>query len=259
MKESLDEGVDPNYRSKKGATPLFMAIWEDQGEILKILIESGADVDEATTGVKASGNAGALQLAAIIDSTSAAKALLKAGVPVDDLNLKGHSALHYAASKGFYEMCLLLLDGGATVDLKTQDGDNVAALYMAARQGYLEVVKLLISKGADVNKNDSKLGLPPLMAAVVGNTGSIIQELIASGAKVNVKASNGWTPLFYAAVYGYKVSIKTLVKNGADKSMIVSGFSPLEALCMCSTWSDPGESCNLKACKAPKLMRKLLS
>ena len=64
-----------------------------------------------------------------------------------------------ACEYGYLEIAKLLLDNGAKVDLKDEDGWN--AFIFACYNGYLEIAKLLLDNGAEVNSvnNDHLTGL----------------------------------------------------------------------------------------------------
>ena len=54
-----------------------------------------------------------------------------------------------AAAKGNAKTVLSLVDGGA--DINAKDNDGQTALMKAAREGHVGIVELLLKKGADVN------------------------------------------------------------------------------------------------------------
>lgn len=55
---------------------------------------------------------------------------------------------HYAARHGRIEICRLLLDAGADVNVQTSSG-RATALHRAAYSGHCDVVRLLLQRGAD--------------------------------------------------------------------------------------------------------------
>ena len=59
------------------------------------------------------------------------------------------TALHLAANKGYYEIVQALINRGALVDARDEQG--ATPLHLAANNGYLIVVQELIRAGADVN------------------------------------------------------------------------------------------------------------
>jgi len=69
------------------------------------------------------------------------KRLLEQGADVDARNDYGTTALMFASDYGHAEIIRLLLDHGASVDLKDARGHT--ALMFAANKGYEEIVKIL--------------------------------------------------------------------------------------------------------------------
>jgi ankyrin repeat protein len=81
------------------------------------------------------------------------RVLLEGGANLDKTNDLGCTALHYAAHNGQLDVCRLLLDWGAKVDPLNMSKDT--PLHYAAFAGNLSLVKLLVWRGADVSlKND---------------------------------------------------------------------------------------------------------
>jgi ankyrin repeat protein len=82
------------------------------------------------------------------------RALLEEGANVEETDVNTSTALHAAAWHGHLNVCRLLLDWGAKVD--HVDRWKNTPLHDAAREGRLSVVKLLVERGADVGlKNDN--------------------------------------------------------------------------------------------------------
>jgi ankyrin repeat protein len=109
----------------------------------------------------------------------------------------GATALHMAAQEGHVVIVLLLLEAGASPNIKTHYND--APLHLAAENGHSDIVKLLLDEKADPNiKNQA--GLTPLDEAVYKNHlkisslldgfeqnmhSCIVQRMQALGFKIN--------------------------------------------------------------------------
>jgi ankyrin repeat protein len=78
------------------------------------------------------------------------RVLLESGGNVERSNGFRNTALHLAALKGHLEVCRLLLDWGAKVD--PLNVWQYTPLHYAAWRGHLSVVKLLVERGADVSR-----------------------------------------------------------------------------------------------------------
>lgn len=99
-----------------GAEPVFEG---DYFDILKFLIDGGADVNLAGTGGMTP-----LHEAAYGDggNATAVRMLLQHGAKVDVLNAEGDSPLHLACQRGEYYCVKLLLEAGANLNLTDSDG-----------------------------------------------------------------------------------------------------------------------------------------
>jgi ankyrin repeat protein len=85
-----------------------------------------------------------LMLAAINNQLELAQVLIERGA---DINRKGWTPLHYAATRGHREMMRLLLDHDAYIDSESDNGTT--PLMMAAYYASPLAVKLLLEAGAD--------------------------------------------------------------------------------------------------------------
>lgn len=142
------------------------------------------------------------------------KTLIEAGVDVRAANIRGETALYFAALNGDTEAVQMLLAAGADVDAQ----DNYykeTPLKRAAGRGHTEVVRALIAAGADVNARDND-NSTALMSAVFGRKAEIVQMLIAAGADVNAKDDKNETALWWAAHEGHIEIAKALIAAGAD-------------------------------------------
>ena len=102
------------------------------------------------------------------------------------------------------------LDEGA--DINAKDGD-FTLLMKAAMEGYLKTAKLLIDKGAEIDARTNE-GTSALMAASMGGYTKIVELLLNAGANTKIKNSMGYTAEMYAKEKGYTNIISLLNKVG---------------------------------------------
>lgn len=101
------------------------------------------------------------------------KSLLKKGADINQVGLyRDGSALHLAARSGQQEIAQLLIDSGATVDIR--DLSDYTPLHNAAWNGNLDIVKLLLNSGADITARNYS-GLTPLACAYRNNQIEVIE------------------------------------------------------------------------------------
>jgi hypothetical protein len=133
--------VDVTSTLKSGKTMLSWASLQGHTQIVKLLLDKGADVN-AQGGYM--GNA--LQAASGEGHEQVVKLLLDKGADVNAQGGNYDNALQAASEGGHEQVIKLLLD--KNVDVNTQGGHYGNALQAASRIGHEQVVKLLLDKGA---------------------------------------------------------------------------------------------------------------
>lgn len=124
-----------NIQGNYGNTALMKASREGKFEIVKELLDAGADIALKN----ADGNT-ALWLACFSENSSIVEILIDAGIEIDTLNINGVTPLMYAASSGKENMVTLLLNAGADVSIKNPD--DFTALDLAASAKILKMLRL---------------------------------------------------------------------------------------------------------------------
>jgi hypothetical protein len=139
VKKMLSDGIDPNVCYEDGYSALEIAASNDNFDIIKMLLEAGADPDSRLPGQKS-----ALMLLCARGSSDikSIKILLEAGANVNLKDKYGHTALMLAAiSHANLDIFVLLLVAGADPMIKDERGRT--ALDMAKLEGNLKIVKFL--------------------------------------------------------------------------------------------------------------------
>jgi ankyrin repeat protein len=108
-----------NAYSPDGFTPLGFAVFFSQPEIVKALLDAGADVNLPS---RESMKVTPLASAAAAKQTDIARVLIAHGANVNAKAASGHIPLHEASANGNAELVRLLIDSGADVNAKTDDG-----------------------------------------------------------------------------------------------------------------------------------------
>ncbi len=128
-RQLLDGGVSVKNKGFPAPGPLRSAARRGHVDIVRLLLDAGAD------------HAGAVEAASCGGHLEVARLLLEAGASGDDCDEEGTSALISAAYAGFFDMVRLLVEHGADVDHR--DGDDVHALTESAFRGHTEIYNFL--------------------------------------------------------------------------------------------------------------------
>jgi len=178
--------------------PLRYAITRENMELIKLLLDAGADPNTSHGGEPL------ITTEAIEGKLDVIKLLVEHGAKVDAVNSQGATAMHCAAEKGFTEMITYLLDHGAALNSQLTAGHT--GVLLAASCGHPDAVKLLIDRGADISipttDGWTAIGLSY-------DNAEVTRLLMEAGANAD-RTNNTYTPLYLAAMYGY-TEVGTLV------------------------------------------------
>jgi len=244
VEELLNGGVVPDFVDQWGNNaPLPLAAKEGSLEIVQLLVEAGADVNNSTMNGRtpvgsALSQAPALLFAAAWGRLDIVEFLLASGADPNAIEEgDGVTPLQLAAWFNHPEIVTILLEYGAEVDIRRTDYEGMTGLQGAASSGATEVAELLIQAGADVNLQDLRFGNTALIYAVVyaleGDTQvEMTRMLLEAGADPNLASKRGKTPLMTAVqnnnISGLAEIITMLLEAGADPNrQDYIGDSPL--------------------------------
>ncbi|KAJ7999937.1 hypothetical protein DPEC_G00199580 [Dallia pectoralis] len=126
-------------------------------------------------------------------------------------------ALHAAAQRGLLEVCYMLVQAGAKLDV--QDKSMRTPLLEAIVNNHVGVTKYLVHSGACVyhTEEDGYTGLHH--ASKLGSL-EIVTLLLETGqVDINAQDSGGWTPIIWAAEHKHIQVIRALLNRGADVTL----------------------------------------
>lgn len=153
--EALRQNADIYAKNSDGCTPLHMAVFSMQPNMVLALLKAGASV-------RAFDRYGEtpLHYAAFSKQINMVQMLLNAGAIVDAQNIQGSTPLHKALvpldseSLGlFIQSCVNLVQAllNAGADVNAADYFKTTPLHMAIGNEDLNLVKILFRNGADIN------------------------------------------------------------------------------------------------------------
>jgi ankyrin repeat protein len=214
-------------------TALMWAAAEKHPEVVKLLLEHGADVHAKSK----------VRNVTIVTSMTPRIKASKDGAPVVDNG--GSTALVFSALSGDVESTKMLLAAGASPNETAADGNSV--LVLATFNGNGPAARTLLEAGADPNA--SAAGYTALHAAALRGDVETTRALLVKGANPNALITKGsparrfgsqWvlpgsliggTPLLVAALYVEVDIVRELVAHGANPTLALdNGTTPLLAI-----------------------------
>jgi len=214
----------------RGQTPLMWAAAQGHPAMVRVLVESGADVNTRSTVVTwerqrtaeprdkwlPPGGFTALLLAARAGCVDCVSVLAKSGAAINEIDPENHTALVLALMNGEFDVAGVLIDAG--IDVNIADNVGRTALYAAVDAHTMPASNRPAPKEADSTLSSM----------------DIIQKLLAKSATINAALraalpyrtkldrggdgvlGAGTTPLLRAAKAGDTPVIKLLLEKGAN-------------------------------------------
>ena len=220
-----------NGRDGGGSTPLHHAAGFGTLEMMKLLIDGGAEVD-------APNDRNSTPLHWAVSDGAKVRQLLENGADINAKTERQRTPLSLAAAMVFDIAPLkLLLDKGANPNIASIDGQT--PLMYAARAGNLEAMELLLAKKAEPLAVAGS-GAVALMAAAASRNAEAVKLLLEHGANVDAKTKRNETALSRAASRGAEDIVKLLLDEGAEVNIRdYQGHSPLLFAAMSESMSAP--------------------
>lgn len=214
IKVLLDSGADPN----KGisANSMFYAILKEDREIIHLLIKKSKTLKNK--------NNEFLAIAALHGDFESVKSLIQAGVDINDYDIifdgtgeenEYTHPLLSAILEGHLEIFDYLLP---LINLQSYTEIQIKALFSAAATDNLNALNILTKNEKKLEVRNDK-GQTPLMIAAKWGAEKSLQFLIQMNVNLNAVDHNGKTALMLAVEGGNVVIAKTLVQAGADISL----------------------------------------
>lgn len=160
MKLLIDAGADVNRNDCKGNTALLISSQQVHGDIVKLLINSGADVNIPDE----TGNT-ALMMASEQGNENMIDVLLKSGADVNTVGSDDTTALSIAISVNRGRCVDILVEAGANVNIGNDRGET--PLMFAAHKGDISLIRLLLKSGVEINRTINLTNLNSLMYHVL--------------------------------------------------------------------------------------------
>lgn len=213
VERMLGAGVDINEQNSAGRSLLGEAAVRNNAQVVKMLLDYGADPNHSDT---VSGFS-PLHEAALRGYTVVGRLLIEAEADINAIDSAQATPLHLACGNGHFDFAKLLLQARATVEAK--DGHAITPLHSATLYGDPRIVALLIAAEADVMARtkeswDLPGGMTPLHIAAADGNLTICRLLFEAGAFINAVDNDGKTPLNHAYIHEQHGVINYLTDKG---------------------------------------------
>jgi uncharacterized protein len=211
VERALAQGVNVNERDDAGVPPLLNAAESGNTDVVKILLDRGADVNARVIGPKR--EVYTTTGFQTVRNGQPGAAVVTTGRRIEYAANEDQTALIMASSRGHVAVVKMLLDRGADVNAQIGNGHWKGRTALSSAVGviprkettanYLEIAGILIDKGADVNAREAddirsdrwEEGVfnTVLMRACSNNAMNmdVVKLLVSRGADVNVVDKNG--------------------------------------------------------------------
>ena len=134
-------------------TELIQAVQNNQLSIVQSLLAIGANVNVRDRNAK--GHLTPLMIAAQQGNAEMVRLLLDSGADPYMLDsYSGDSVLHQACTSGSTEVIKLLIEAGAFVNAVSATGNHATPLHHALQHGHLACAEVLVDAGADLSLTD---------------------------------------------------------------------------------------------------------
>lgn len=225
----LDRGSNPVHRDQDGMTPLLLASYEGNEDVVELLLEAGVDVDE-TAGLDGEAQSTAavtpLLAAAAMGHMGTVSKLLFWGADVDAVDGEGRTALCVAATRGSVEVVRTLLDRG--LDENHKDDLGWTPLHAAACEGHKAVCGVLIEQGGMVRVGEMDIeGRTALILAAQEGHVSTVRLLLDKRCPIDHRAYDGHSALSAALLEEQTEVAELLMRRGADTDVRDAEGRPL--------------------------------
>ncbi|EEA24133.1 ankyrin repeat domain protein, putative [Talaromyces marneffei ATCC 18224] len=174
-----------DIKDPHGATALHYAAENGHEAVVKLLLESGADLN-------------------IQDQNERTPN----GAQVDRKDGLGRTTLSLIAMGGLEDLITIVVEKGA--DINSPDSNGWTPLWRASLNGSERMLQLLIEKGADTEAQDSHVSTPLIWAAKNGCEQMVVL-LLRAGADPKFQDRFGRTPLSWASTNGFESIVQQLM------------------------------------------------
>lgn len=209
IEELINRGVKINTFDNTENTPLHYAALYDNSYTIYFLIKKGALIDH-------SNNEGEtpLHYASLKGNNDCVEALISLDADINKVNIKGESALHYSIKSKNKNTMITLLKNGINTNICSYNG---TALHYAVHDYNVLFDLILFGVNANLKDQYGRTVFHELAKTSSDKKEDIIKLLSEHNVNINEKDNDGNTALHLAAIHQQYLTMKLLIKYGADE------------------------------------------
>lgn len=221
VKTLLDEGADVNAPDSTGTICLLTAVDIGNKDVVRLLVDRGSYLNGRNDNYETP-----LSLAVAKKNADVVSILLDKHANVNITDSFGNSPLHVAVANGDLQICKLILEKGKDVELDLQNVEGYTPFMLALINSHEEIATLLCEHNCDGSIAGAD-AIPPLLVAVQKKYYKVASALIKQGVEVNVSDKNHLTPLVCALENKSEAMAKELINADASVEVTQANKSPL--------------------------------
>jgi ankyrin repeat protein len=205
----LCQGEEVNERSEDGHTALSRAAWKGHLDIVDVLLHAGAEINVGDA------NTSPHILAAKYGHKEVVLRLIQEYIDkYGEISLFGR-VLNTASSQEYGEIVEIMVDAGIALKIEENKQISPSLLLAASLNGKIKLVKILLRHGADINVSDEAGRTPLMLSAKMGHK-EVVGHLLQKNAEIDRKDKQGHTALSLSAHAGNFEIVALLINAGSN-------------------------------------------
>ncbi|KAM6930997.1 ankyrin repeat and death domain-containing protein 1A [Xenentodon cancila] len=215
--KKLGKGLNANVRNVDNRTALHFAVAGKNNEAVQLLLQRRVKVDQ-----KDKYGVTPIHLAAWFGSLEILKSLVQAGAEQKVENEEGLNIMHCAAINNHTEIMEYIINDLQMTELDKNDQSGHRPFALAARHGCVEMLQVLMEPFDMATMNPDKKGDTPLHLAARNGHLDAVQLLLQSFDTRDEINTVGETALYQAADNGQEQCALALLEAGCDPNIVTT-------------------------------------